>query len=241
MMLRGRSQAECSRVATGPPSLRTRECCSSGFTLVEMMASMAASVIVIGGLLISSISVQKVLNGSDKYATAYSDQRRLIDYISRDLRRAVVIEATDLSGTRSPVGEGAVVIQDRASLILGLPGYYQNNQKGGAGFQEPMEVMGTEQRLDYGTSAGLAGTVDVTFRRVVLRAEGGVCYVREEGGLQEVIVREAENLSVEVRVSAEARSASITASFRGTYRGATPLISTFDRVLLRNPALDLRP
>ena len=92
---------------------------TGAFTFMEMMISVAASVIVIGALLVSAISLRRALNSSKVYADAYSDQRRVTDYIGRDLRRAVAVAMTDAAGIRTEVtGDAAtVLIADRATLI----------------------------------------------------------------------------------------------------------------------------
>ena len=46
------------------------------------------------GLLTSSIALQKVFKGSDEYATDISDQTRVMDYISRDARRALTVDTS---------------------------------------------------------------------------------------------------------------------------------------------------
>lgn len=142
---------------------------AGGFTLTEMLVSMGASTIILGGLMLSSLAMQKSLTGSEKYAVAYSDQRRLIDFIGRDLRRSIGVAATDAGGTRATVTAGTVAISDAATLILTLPGYYRSNVKNSADFDQALDVVGTEARLDYGTATALADPVEVSFRRVSCR------------------------------------------------------------------------
>ena len=211
------------------------------FSLVETMVSMGASVIILGGLLMSSLSFQKAVHASEQYAGSYSDQRRLIDYFSRDLRRSVSIAATDSSGVRHPVTGGTVAVADRATLILTLPGYYKSESPQNTGYDDSLEVVGTDERLDYGTTGGLAPTVEISFRKVFLSSEGCVCFLRKEAPADEIIVRNAENLFAEVTVGKGGRSAVVKAWFRTAYSNRQPLVSTFDEILLRNPPLDLHP
>jgi hypothetical protein len=213
----------------------------AAFTIAEMMVSMAASVIVLGGLFLSTLSVQKALHGSEKFAGAYSDQRRLIDFIGRDLRRAVALAATDAAGNRREVSNSTVRIDGLASLILTLPGYYRSNVKTAADFDQPLEIVGTEERLDYGTPTGLAPTLEVVFRKIPVAQEGTVCFVREEAGVREVIVRKAAEIQAEVNVRADAQSSSIKVWFQAPYSKNAPVISSYDRLMLRNPPLALRP
>ncbi len=214
---------------------------TGALTLVEMMVSMAASAIILGAFLLSSLSMQKALNGSEKFAGAYSDQRRLIDYLARDLRRAVAVAATDDAGTRYDPAGSTVTIADGATLILTLPGYYQSNAKGDPNFAATLDVVGTDDRLDYGTTSGLAATVEVSFRKVFMAKERCVCFVRQEAGTDETVVRAADNLFAQVTVLAGAQSGSINAWFRSPFSTAAPLVCTYDQLLLRNPPLDFHP
>jgi hypothetical protein len=214
---------------------------AAAFTLMEMLVSMGASSIILGGLMLSSMAMQKSLTGSEKYAVAYSDQRRLIDFIGRDLRRSIGVEATDASGTRAPVTAGTITISDGATLILSLPGYYRSNVKNTAAFDQALDVVGTEERLDYGTTTALADPVEVSFRRVLVPPQKCICFVRREAGVDDIIVRAAENLFVEVSVLQGSQTATIKSWFRAPYSRAAPLVTTYDRLLLRNPPLDLKP
>ena len=102
-------------------------------------------------------------------------------------------------------------IDERATLILSLPGYYRSNLKESTDFDAPLDVIGTEERLDYGTGETLAPTVEVTFRKVFLAKEGCICFVRQEAGLDEVIVRQADDLSAQVTIRAGAQAGDIKA------------------------------
>ena len=213
----------------------------TGFTLVEMMISMAASAVMLGALLLSSLSIQRAVFATDKFAGNYSDQRRLIDYISRDMRRAVALSATDPAGVRHPLQSGSMTITGAASLIVTLPGYYRSDVPGSSDYDQALAVVGTESRLDYGSSAGIAPTVEVIFRKLYLTRERCVCFVREENGRQEVIVRAAEGLETEVSLAQEGRAGFVKTSFRSMYGRNQPVISTFDELLLRNAPLDMHP
>lgn len=214
------------------------------FTLVEVMVSLAASVGVLGALLVSSMSLQKTLHHSETSATAYSDQHRLTDYIGRDLRRAVGLAFTDAAGFRSAVSRAAVdiTIADRATLIISLPAYYRSNLRYDAQYDAPLEVVGTAERLDYGTSTdGQAPPVEVSYRRLFYSPANCVCYLRQEAGADEVIVRDAETLSAQVLVEEGAQTIGIKTWTRSRVLGLGKPIYTFDRLLMRNPPLDFRP
>ncbi len=210
---------------------------------MELMISLGASAAIIGALLLGSVSLNRSLHSSRVYSEAYSDQRRVTDYVSRDLRRAVGLAVTDSSGARlEPNGAPASVLVDgRASLIITIPAYYRSNSRSDSRYDDALEVVADATRLDYGTAAGLAPPVEVTYRKMFFGAEKCVCFVRQEAGVDEVIVRKADNLFVQVDLAADAQSGSIKTWFRSNELGPTPLVSTFDRLLLRNPPLNYKP
>ena len=217
---------------------------SAAFSLAEMMVSMSASVIILGALILSAMSLRRGLHSNETYTGAYSDQRRLTDYVGRDLRRAVALARTDEAGERSEIGNEptVVTIDDRASLILTLPAYYRSNTRSDAEYDDPLEVVGGQQRLDYGTSEeGLAPTVEVTFRKMFYAKEKCVCFIRQEAGIEEVIVRKAENLRIQVTVDGGGQTSGVKIWYRSTELGPAPLVSTYDRLLLRNPPLTYQP
>lgn len=211
--------------------------------MMELMVSMGISTAVIGALLLSSMGMQRSLNSNKIYADAYSDQRRATDYIARDLRRAVGIAVTDSAGTRTEVAGMAatVLIADRASLIVTLPAYYRGDAREDANYDTALDVVADSRRLDYGTPAGLSPPVEVSFRKIFYGKEQCVCFVRQEAGHDEVIVRHAENLYVQVSIAADGQTGTMKTWFRSTALGPAPLVSTYDRLLLRNPPLDYRP
>src|SRR5688500_15333592 len=135
------------------------------FTIAELMIAMALSIMIIAALTLSAIQLQKSLYASETYALSSSDQRRLVDYIARDLRRSVGIAVTKPDGTTAPLGAEKVSIKDGTGLVLTLHGYYKSNVPGTADFANPLPVITTASRVDYGSSGGPAPGVPVTFRR----------------------------------------------------------------------------
>jgi hypothetical protein len=61
------------------------------FTLGEMMIAMAASAVVLGATLTSSTSLQKSFNAIDSYFATHMQQIRIVDYLSRDVKRGLVV------------------------------------------------------------------------------------------------------------------------------------------------------
>jgi prepilin-type N-terminal cleavage/methylation domain-containing protein len=64
---------------------------SHAFTLIEMMVTLSASTVVLGATLTSSTSLQKSFNAIDKYFATHMQQIRIVDYLSRDVKRGLVV------------------------------------------------------------------------------------------------------------------------------------------------------
>jgi type II secretory pathway component PulJ len=63
-------------------------------TLPELLISMATASIVLGGLMVGSIALQRSFSASDRLANAQADLHRVADYMARDIRNATTIDAT---------------------------------------------------------------------------------------------------------------------------------------------------
>jgi len=62
-----------------------------GFTLTEMTVALAASAVVLAGTLTSSTSLQKSFNAIDSYFATHMQQIRIVDYLSRDVKRGLIV------------------------------------------------------------------------------------------------------------------------------------------------------
>jgi len=62
-----------------------------GFTLNEMMIALAASAVILGATLASSSSLQKSFNAIDSYFATHMQQIRIVDYLSRDVKRGLIV------------------------------------------------------------------------------------------------------------------------------------------------------
>jgi len=206
-----------------------------------MMISVALSVIVIGALLGSSMSIQRAIHGSETFSNNYSDQRRITDYLARDLRRSTNVAADDPSGQRVSAASKTIKIADGMVLVVSIPGYYKSNNPSDTDYTWPLSVVETDKRLDYGSENAFAEPVEVSFRKDYVAGEHTLCFVRREAGLDQVIVRKAEKLSVEVSISADQRSGTVKAWFLGPYGSAGPVIATYDEFLLRNAPMPFHP
>lgn len=61
---------------------------NSGYTLVEMLCSVAIGSAILAALVSGSVALQRIFYASDDYYQATEDQSRVIDYLVRDLRRS---------------------------------------------------------------------------------------------------------------------------------------------------------
>lgn len=61
------------------------------FTLSEMMITLAATAVVLGAILASSSSLQKSFNAIDNYFATHMQQIRIVDYLSRDVKRGLAV------------------------------------------------------------------------------------------------------------------------------------------------------
>jgi prepilin-type N-terminal cleavage/methylation domain-containing protein len=62
-----------------------------GFTLPEITLALAISGVVLGATLTSSTSLQKSFNAIDNYFGTHMQQIRIVDYLSRDVKRGLIV------------------------------------------------------------------------------------------------------------------------------------------------------
>jgi len=61
------------------------------FTLPEMSVALAAGSVILGATLTSSTSLQKSFNALDNYFGTHMQQVRIVDYLSRDVKRGLIV------------------------------------------------------------------------------------------------------------------------------------------------------
>jgi hypothetical protein len=205
----------------------------ASFTLSEMIVSIGASVVVIGGLLAGCIGLQKALLENERRVGHYSDQRRLIDYVARDLRRALSISVQDAAGTRGVAGE-VLTLDEGSTLVLTLPGYYESEDPAESAYDDPLPVRHYSNGADYGTAMTPASPLTVTYQKI---SNGSmVSFIRQEGARQQLVAPQAEGLKLRLFFADNARSCDMEAIYQTHERGYLQVISTFDQAMLRNPA-----
>src|SRR5207302_10654292 len=63
----------------------------SGFTLAEIMMAMAIAVVIFAAIITASVAMQKSFNAVDHYFATHIQQVRIIDYLNRDVKRALSV------------------------------------------------------------------------------------------------------------------------------------------------------
>jgi prepilin-type N-terminal cleavage/methylation domain-containing protein len=63
----------------------------SGFTLAEILTAMAIAVVIFAAILTASLAMQKTFNAVDNYFATHIQQIRIIDYLNRDVKRALIV------------------------------------------------------------------------------------------------------------------------------------------------------
>ena len=139
----------------------------AAFTLIELMVGMAIGSVVLAGLGVTMVSLQRSFEAANYQMTAQNDQLRVLDYVSRDARTATTLAVSDGGGTLSltlPSGDTGTLnlaLGPTLTSLLGTSGNSTGTQKvayyvqGGAFIREC-----------NGVQTDLADTVDgVTFSR----------------------------------------------------------------------------
>jgi type II secretory pathway component PulJ len=80
---------------------------TGGFTIGEMMVVVAMTSIIMGAALSASVALQKSMWASDKFFSTHMQQIRIIDYLSRDTKRAMSVTTS----------------ADRATVTCTVPNY----------------------------------------------------------------------------------------------------------------------
>ena len=210
----------------------------SGLTLAEVLIALAGSVVVIGALMTGAIGLQKSFHASETYANSQADERRLIDWVARDLRRSIGIAACGPGGVPSKLSSGTVNLEEGASLVVTLPAYYKSNSGADSAYAEALPVIASGDRVTYGTLSGPAPAFPVSFRKLYLAAEQSMCFVRDEGDTRQVIVRNAQDLQLQITIAPDGESCSLFAQFFSPFSRKDVIVAVHDQVMLRNARID---
>ena len=99
---------------------------TSAFTLSEITLSMSISAVVIAAALTSSIALQRSFRAVDTYFATQMQQVRIIDYLSRDVKRGLIVTtSTDLQSVTVTVPKYIIQSGDPEAIanpdLVGTP------------------------------------------------------------------------------------------------------------------------
>ena len=174
------------------PTGQTR---AAGFTLVELLTSMAIGAVVLTQLLVATFALQRSFGAADYRMNAQNDQLRALDYLSRDLHMA-----------------SSVSVQGGSSLTLTLP-------------STSSATLNLNLHLGASLSPLLAqAQVPSNAGNVVYKLQEGVL-IREANGIQTVLAntvadvtftRQDAFMSIDIRFTPQYASAPPTAALANT-------------------------
>src|SRR5438477_10124868 len=67
---------------------------ANGFTLAEVLVAVSAGAIVLAAVTVGSVSLQKSFSAADNFLGTQMQQIRIVDYLSRDVRRSYIVSAS---------------------------------------------------------------------------------------------------------------------------------------------------
>lgn len=138
---------------------------SHAFTLIEMMVAISAGSVVLGATLTSSTSLQKSFNAIDKYFATHMQQIRIVDYLSRDVKRGLVV-------TTSADLQTVTITVPNYIIQPGDPEAIANPALAGTPRTPTIALTPSGPQVNYG---GTTSTVSYSINGLsILRTENGV-------------------------------------------------------------------
>jgi len=67
---------------------------NAGFTLGEVMLAVGLGTVILAGLFLSATALKKSMSAIDKYFATHVQQIRIIDYLSRDVKRSTIVQTS---------------------------------------------------------------------------------------------------------------------------------------------------
>ena len=146
----------------------------SGFTLAEIMMAMAIAVVIFAAIITASIAMQKTFNAVDNYFATHIQQVRIIDYLNRDVKRALI----------------CTVSADQQTVTLTIPKYII--QSGDAEAVSNPSLVGAMRSPTLSTTTSLVnyGTTTTT----VVYSINGASILRTEDGAVTTIASSTDQL-----------------------------------------------
>ena len=169
----------------------------AAFTLTEVTMTIAMASVILGAIMVASLTLQKSLQASQDYTNGMAAQLRVMDYIGLDLRRAMTVTA--------PAGH---------IFDVQIPDYYDSSSKPRQPNLPPTNSFSFQNNsypLYYGT-----GTIPVSYSQV------GTNIVRNYNGTSMVVVSNVKNVLVQAQKINDPK-VTVTISFLPTFHHGTAL------------------
>jgi len=146
----------------------------SGFTLAEIMMAMAIAVVIFAAIITASIAMQKSFNAVDHFFATHIQQVRIIDYLNRDVKRALI----------------CTVSADQQTVTLTIPKYIIRS--GDAEAVSNPSLVGAMRSPTLSTTTSLVnyGTTTST----VVYSINGASILRTEDGVVTTIASSTDQL-----------------------------------------------
>jgi prepilin-type N-terminal cleavage/methylation domain-containing protein len=74
--------------------MKLRRLTDQGFTLIEMLLAVSISSLILAATIATSVCLQRSLGAVENYFSAHLQQVRIIDYLSRDVKRSYIVTAS---------------------------------------------------------------------------------------------------------------------------------------------------
>jgi prepilin-type N-terminal cleavage/methylation domain-containing protein len=81
--------------------MKLRRFTGQGFTLVEMLLAVSVSALMMAATIAASVCLQKSFASVDDYFASHLQQVRIIDYLSRDVKRSYIVTTSNCDATGS--------------------------------------------------------------------------------------------------------------------------------------------
>ena len=146
----------------------------AGFTLAEILTAAAIAVVIFAAILTASLAMQKTFNAVDNYFATHIQQVRIIDYLNRDVKRALIF----------------TVSADQQTVTLTIPKYII--QSGDAEAVSNPSLVGAMRSPTLSTTTSLVnyGTTTST----VVYSINGASILRTEDGVVTTIASSTDQL-----------------------------------------------
>jgi prepilin-type N-terminal cleavage/methylation domain-containing protein len=135
-----------------------------GFTLNETMIAIAISSLTLAATLIASIALQKSFNAVDNYFATQVQQIRIIEYLSRDVKRSYIVTSATSPQTVTCTIPNYIIQAGDADA---------NSTNVGTRRNPTVAMSGNGVTVDYGTTPTTSTVVYSISNQSILRTENG--------------------------------------------------------------------